>query len=253
MQYLKKLWGISSFNILKILKINKKNIFFTLSNVNFNTIINSSIASLWVTNQEFSIDLARLSENLSCLSIKNLRIINIVWHNDKTVQIDKVENIYCIQFDLPTLIKFMSKHNVNEFLHNTLFIVDNICWWHIVGGMKNSTNAISVSGGSNNKRHLASRLDTRLISYMLAISDLDMHTLNALNAFDTIEKDIILPIFDYSNKKEISFTNSSSPVVSFPIKLDQNNQKAEEKEKENNNYTDDKTQELIDLTSSNDK
>ena len=78
-----------------------------------------------------------------------------------------------------------------------MFIADGISWWHIVGSMKISTNAISVSGGSNNKRHLTSRLDTRLISYMLAISDLDIYiyTLNALNAFDTIEKQVILPLF----------------------------------------------------------
>ena len=92
-------------------------------------------------------------------------------------------------------MKFMGKGNINEFLHNTLFIADGISGWHIVGSLQNSTNAISVCGGSNNKRHLSSRLDTRLVSYMLAISDLDMHTLNALNAFDTIEKQVILPLF----------------------------------------------------------
>ena len=169
-----------------------------------------------------------------------------------------MENIYCIQYGIPTFMKFMGKENINEFLHNTLFIADGISWWHIVGSMKNSTNAISVSGGSNNKRHLSSRLDTRLISYMLAISDLYMHTLNALNAFDTIEKQVILPFLDYCNKKEIRVTNSNSPAMSFPRKLDLNNQSAGDKKKrikkkENNDYTDHKTQELIDLTSSYDK
>ncbi len=66
--------------------------------------------------------------------------------------------------------------------------------------MKQSANAISVSGGSNNKRHLNSRLDTTLISYMLAIFNLDMHMFNALNAFNTVQKEVILPFIDYSNK-----------------------------------------------------
>ena len=99
-----------------------------------------------------------------------------------------------------------------------MFIVNDIFWWNIVASMKESSNAISVSRGSNNKRHLSSKIDTRLISYMLAIFNLDMHMLNTLNAFDIVEKEVILPFMDYFNKKEIRITKSNTPVMTFPTK-----------------------------------
>ena len=127
----------------KTLEINQGNIFCTLANINFNT-INSSIAFLWVINQEFYLNVARLSENLFCLNIKDLTMI-ITSDNDKVVQVDIVKNIYCIQYYLPNF-RFISKNNINEFLHKTLFIANDLYWWQRMESMKDSVNAVSVSG-----------------------------------------------------------------------------------------------------------
>ena len=114
--------------------------------------------------------------------------------------------------------------------------------------MKESTNTVSVSGGSNNKRHLSSRLDTRLISYMLAIFNFDMQTFNAFNAFDTVDKNHILPFINYSNRKEVRLTYSNSPTVTVPIETEK-----DQTSENYNKYLDYDTQELLGLISKNNK
>ena len=141
-----------------------------------------------------------ISSQLSLLNIKKLRIIVITEHDN--AYFNKIGNIEYIKLSLSCLRDFLGKDNINDFLHNTLFVTEDLPWWTIVTCMKESTKAISVSGGSNNKRHLNSRLDTRLISYMLAIFGLDMNTLNAFNAFDTVNKNHILLFVHYSNRKK---------------------------------------------------
>ena len=88
---------ITDENRTNIIEINKNSIFFTFANINFNTMINSIIASLWVTKQEFFIDIKELSKELTILNIKNLRVIHIT-NDHPDVQIDKMENIYIIKF-----------------------------------------------------------------------------------------------------------------------------------------------------------
>ena len=119
----------------------------------------------------------------------------------------------------------------------------------IVICMKKCTKAISISGGSNNKRHLSSKLDIRLISYMLAIFGLEMHTLNAFNAFDIVNRNHILPFVDYSNRKEIRVTKSNSHPVAFPVE----DKRPDQTSKQDNSYIDYYTQELLGLISKENK
>ena len=227
-----------------ILNVKRHSIFFTIANINYSNIINSTVASLYVTKQEFSIKITDISSQLYLLKIKKLRIITISKYDDD-VYFDKIENIESIKFNLSSFRTFIGKDNINDYLYNTLFIAEDIAWSLIVACMKQSTKAISISGGSNNKRHLNSKLDIRLISYMLAIFGLEMHTLNALNEFDIVDKNRILPFVDYSNRKEIRVTHSNSPSVAFPIK----NVKTDQTLKEDNSYLDYSAQELLGLIS----
>ena len=226
-----------------ILNVKRHSIFFTIANINFSNIINSTVASLYVTKQEFAIKITDISSQLYLLKIKKLRIITISKYDD--VYFDKTENIESMKFNLSSFRTFIGKDNINDYLYNTLFIAEDIAWSLIVACMKESTKAISISGGSNNKRHLNSKLDIRLISYMLAIFGLEMHTLNALNEFDIVDKNRILPFVDYSNRKEIRITHSNSPSVTFPIK----NEKTDQTLKQDNSYLDYSAQELLGLIS----
>ena len=211
------------------IEINDCSIFFTLADVNFETKIKSSIASLWITKQGFTIDVNRLSNELGRLNIKNFRnIIYLVKNDEENVDYTydhKVGNIHYIELNLSCFKQAMGKDHVNVYLHETLFISYDTAWCKIVECLKNSDNAISVSGGSKNKRHIISKLDSRLVSYMLIICKFDAQLFHSLNAFDIVNKGLILPFVDYSNKKEVRVTyDSFSPVEKFPIKQDKSNQ-----------------------------
>lgn len=189
----------------KILEINSMHTFFVLSNINFNSAIKSTISTLWCPNKPFTIDFFQLVKALSFLNIKNFLIINISENDNKDNNIQysfQIESTTYLKFNLSVFQEFISRDDINEHLHNTLFITDNIPWSTIVYTIKESKYEVSVSGGSNNKRHLISKLNTRLLCYLLAIFQFNYHQLNFLNGFDTINKGVILPFIDYSNKKK---------------------------------------------------
>ena len=129
----------------------------------------------------------------------------------------RIQNNVYIEVNIEQFKYFISRDDINDCLPETLFITDDIPWYEIVWALKDSKHEVSVSGGSNNKRHLISKLNTRLICYMLAIFNFDYHRLNFLNGFDTVGKREILPFVDFSSKKVIRFTPSNSKTMTWAV------------------------------------
>ena len=62
-------------------------------------------------------------------------------------------------------------------------------------------------------------MDTRLISYILAMFCFDVERVNSFSDFNTIDKTRILPFIDYS-KKEIRVNYSGSKLIRLPFEPD---------------------------------
>lgn len=106
----------------------------------------------------------------------------------------------------------ISLSDYNDYNYGYLFISDGLIWSDIIKFAKSSKASISIIGGSSNKRHVISKLDSRLGTYLLAILNLDYPKLNSLNDFNGIEKFDFLPYVDYSNKKEHRIANSEGNI-----------------------------------------
>ena len=85
----------------------------------------------------------------------------------------------------------------NNLNPNSLFVLNSIKWSSFIALAKSSKISISISGGSNSKRHIVSKIDTRINSYLLSIVNLDHPKLNAFNDFDSGNKERFLPYFDF--------------------------------------------------------
>ncbi len=62
-----------------------------------------------------------------------------------------------------------------------MYIKHNLNWVYVILLLKSSL--FSVSGGSGNKRHVISKLQSRLNTFMLALINLDYAKLNGLMNF----------------------------------------------------------------------
>lgn len=208
-----------------IIHINDKNTIFTLSNINFSK-INSCIAALWCTNAPFELNLDNMSTHINSLGIKTVHIIYIS-ENITNYEAYIVRNISMLYINTQHLAEFLIRDDINEILPNVMFITENLNWSDIVEILKYSKYQITVSGGSNNKRHLLSKLDNRLNTYLLAIFDFNFYKLNTYNGFNSIDKNRILPFFDFSDKTKIRFTHSKSntPIIIDREKFYQNDNK----------------------------
>lgn len=201
----------------KVLQITTQDKLFVFSNINYNLPINSSIASLWCANKLLYLKAEPISNLLESFKIDCMIIILITENedllNEKTLQFNKIT---FVNVNIDGFKNIMSNNNINEFLVNTLFITDNIPWCYIVKAAKQSESLTTISGGSNNKRHLISKLDTRLVFYLLVIFDLNFNLLNSSNGFDTIDKSSILPFMDSSRKGETVITSCEGKIHIIP-------------------------------------
>lgn len=201
----------------KFLQITDEHILFVLSNINYNLPINSSIASLWCPSKSFKIDAESISQFLQYFNIDTLIII-LITENEKLLKEkpQPFKGIMFININIDGFKELMGNESINEFLCNILFIADNIPWAFIVRAANESESITTISGGSNNKRHLISKLDTRLVFYLLVIFDLNFNLLNSSNGFYTLNKSTILPFIDTSKKGQDRLTSCEGILEIFP-------------------------------------
>lgn len=201
----------------KLLQITDEHKLFVVSNINFNPPINYYIASLWCPNKSFIINASLISEIIPYFNLDSMLII-LITDNEKLLNEKNLtfNQISFLNVNLDGFKKIMSNDNINQHLAKTLFIADRISWAHIIIAAKESETLTTISGGSNNKRHLISILDTRLVTYLIVIFKFNLNLLNSHNGFDTIYKPSILPFMDSSKKGQSRFTSCEGILEILP-------------------------------------
>ena len=207
-----------------IIRLNEKHTLFVLSNINKDDKLAHTIASLYFLRDVVEINTLNITQHLKALNIDKL---NIFYITNSENNIEKLYNytdlmhlrIYIVDFE--EVGKLISGDSFNEFNQYSLYILEDIKWYAFVKLLIRLPAHITVSGGSAGKRHLISRLDGRLVSYMLAIFNLNFSLLNVFNKFDSINKDSYLPFFDFSNRGQIraTDTNGNIQVINIMDKL----------------------------------
>lgn len=197
------------------IQISKNTFFFTLSNISYSNVKdNTVIDNLYFFNNEFSSNTDVILNSLEILKIDELNIF-IITSNDYPLTQQQYSEDFIRErttlkvffINIESLTDLFSHDSFNEFNLRSLFIVNpNIVWAEIVIALKGSKFKINVSGGSKQKSHVLSRLDNRLNSYLLAMVGLNYPILNAFNGFDSVDKDRYLPLFDFTNKKQVRMT-----------------------------------------------
>lgn len=205
------------------LNLTNKHTLLCMSNVKSNGTFKHIIASLFFVKDEMTIHTEDIRDSLSYM---NIDILNIFYISNDPIYEKSVHNFFynaprilriqCINTD--KLKEFISSDNFNEINQNALYILEDIKWSEIVLLCIESNANITISGGSTTKRHILSILDGRLISYILAILNLDFNKLNAFNNFDSVDKNYYLPYYDFSNKNQVRVTVSDGSIVIRNIK-----------------------------------
>ena len=207
------------------LHLNKKDILFGLTNMNSSGYPNrNSIASLFLTKDMLTLDTEIVINALQMLNITDLNIIFITNNKDIFDCYPKSSTYMSHNTELAFLIIRFSEfydilYNVDfdSINRNTIYILNDITWSTFIALTNTFDRPLKISGGSAGKRHIISKLDSRINSYLLAIVNLDYPKLNAFNDFDSDDKNRYLPYFDFSSKKSTKITNSNGNVLIIPL------------------------------------
>jgi hypothetical protein len=206
------------------LHISNQDIFFVLSNIKSAEYTDTScIASLFLPKDTFILDTSITINALQILNVPFLSIFYITnnenilnnYTRESSFQAHNTKLVFYI-ISLENFQKALCRPNFNNINPHSLFILNDIKWSTFVMLAKTSENSISVSGGSNNKRHIISKLDSRINAYLLAMVNLDLAKLNSYNDFDLTSKDRFLPFYDFSDKKTSKITDSSGKITIIP-------------------------------------
>ena len=202
-------------NNIKLL-LTQNHTLFTLTNINKEDKLSHTIASLYFLKNDVEINTINLTKCLNILKIDMLNIIYISNTNDDKDSYDCSENdtihLRVYQMNLEDLINFIASDSFTINNQNNLYILRDIEWSTFVKLLISKPTRTTVSGGSAGKRHIISKLDTRLVIYLLAIFNLNYPLLNAYNNFDSVEKNYYLPYFDFSNKNQLRKTYSGGNI-----------------------------------------
>jgi len=184
------------------------------------------IASTYFIDRALVISYNDLITNIRILNLKRIAIYYILKQEQE--QIDEqceffnneiLEVCYISYNDFTNII---SSPDFNFDFNNKccLFIFHGVSWSEIVMKFKQDID-VTVSGGSNVKRHLLSTLQTRLTSYMIVLFNLNCLEVFSHNRFNTLDKSKYLPYFDFSNKSKISLTMEGIKTT-IPLNVNKN-------------------------------
>lgn len=178
---------------------------FTLSSIDKTQSITHATATLFMSRYTLEINTLSLRQHLKVLNIDKLYIFFII---DSDTQVSNESWVYespvflrISIINLKTFGSFVSNESFNEINKKSLYILSDINWYKLVKQLGILSTHVEVTGGSSTKRHLVSKLDNRLHSYLFPLFSLDYKKLNAFNAFDAVDSVKYLPHYDFSNKK----------------------------------------------------
>lgn len=165
------------------------------------------IASTYFVDRTLIISYDDLFYNIGVLNLKRITIYHIqeqIGNECKSFN-DEFIGVYYVSYE--HFANFISSSDFNFDFNNRycLFIFYGLSWGEIVLKFKQDLD-ITVSGGSNVKRHLLSPVQARLTSYMIALFNLNCLEVFRHNRFNILDKNQYLPYFDFSNKSNINFT-----------------------------------------------
>ena len=182
--------------------------------------------------------------------IINSKITKIILNQDVFDNYPKANQFMSHNTDLTfTILGFkgfwdiLDNKQFNSINRNSLFILNDINWSSFIALAKSSNPSLRISGGSAGKRHLISKLNSRINSYLLAIVNLDYPKLNAFNDFDSDDKNRYLPYFDFSSKNSSKITHSHGKVIIIPKNSSTNSENSK-------NFNENNQSELINTTPS---
>lgn len=212
-------------SINNISTIPKESVIVLFSKINSKLGVPSTVAQLYITSKDFSFAHKELCANLGHINKDKLNIL-IVHKNLDESKFDDINKKSYFYNDPRTLIighiehedivKYVDTLDANNKLGHTLFIFQDDIWAHVVQTLKLSRLDLNITGGTNNKRHVVSVIESKLIIYMFAIFNFDCTRLYLHNGFDTSDKVLYLPFYDFSNKSQIRFRSAGGPLVSEP-------------------------------------
>lgn len=116
---------------------------------------------------------------------------------------------YISDYNLVKLLTSPS-FNFSETNKYCLYLLYNMNWNDVIQLFHSSEFNITVSGGSNNKRHLLSPTDIRLTTYIIALCGLNASNVISNNDFNNLDKDRYLPFIDFTKKSNINEQDKSS-------------------------------------------
>jgi len=200
-----------------------KSIIVLFSKINTKLGVPSTVAQLYITNKDFSFSHIDLCDNLGRIGINRLNIILVSKDLDVSKFDDHVNkknyfyneprtlNIENIKHD--DVARYIEVLDDSTNLSNTLFIFQDDMWANVIYTLKLSPLNLNVTGGTNNKRHVVSVIESKLIIYMFAIFNFDCTQLYLHNGFDTSDKELYLPFYDFSNKSQIRLRGPGGPLM----------------------------------------
>jgi len=224
---------------MKYINISPGSIYAVFSNTKYTKINDNDkshhiIASTYFADRELIISYENLIRNIKILGLKRLIIFYVLKLEQDDIDeqynsfVNPLLEVSFISFNKFTLLINSSNFNYSTTNKECLYIFYEINWFEVIRNFKSDFN-VTISGGSNVKRHLLSPIDLRLSSYIFAMFNLNSLEAIKHNDFSLVDKDRYLPYIDYSNKSSISVTKYGVKSVIPLSENDVNNKNTNDK------------------------
>lgn len=208
---------------MKHLNISPESVHVVLSSTKHTSThkIQHLIASTYLIDRELLIPYETLIKNIKILGLKKLMIFHILDLEQDSINqqhkgfVSEFLEIDYISTDTFVHLIMSVDFNFSVINKHCLYICHQMSWSGVIRKFKRDID-VTISGGSNVKRHLLSPLDVRLSSYLIAIFNLNCLEVINHNNFNALDKNIYLPYADMSNKSKIIVTKKGVKTI-IPI------------------------------------
>lgn len=196
--------------------------------------------------------------NISELNVYIIHYTHNFWKDsgfyDKHYTYPNVLNLLFMSLD--DFAKALAHDTFNDITHNSVFIFYETYWSDVIIKCKlihtDTKLGVSISGGSSNKRHIVTTIQSRLIIYVMCLFHLDYNLLLNVNGFDTVTKNKYLPFADFTNNK-MNICNKQHKATNIHYKLFLKDSLFKERERSKENRVKDKDKDNNDDNNNNPK
>jgi hypothetical protein len=157
------------------------------------------------------IELSDLSEGLGLMKIDELNIVSISPYPspDKINYSETYEPsiVKYIEVGVEDFTVFLNNSDLNflEYNKNTLYIIRNGNYLDVRNIFKKINNCdVDIGRGGSQKSHMASPLDFKLCTYLMAMFNFNYELISSLNTFEDIAKLRYLPCNSVFSKEKIN-------------------------------------------------